>query len=79
MTLHKALLLSTKAAMEEAFERRFLRCSKEECIAKHKVGRSNIEANGLHYIPRKFPECEPHKGRGLDHHVAQPSPQLPAN
>lgn len=77
--LHQLFLLGIKPALEEPFKGRLYGCPEEKGIAKHEVKWGDIEANRLHDIPREFPEGEPHKGRGLDHHVAQPGPQLTAD
>jgi hypothetical protein len=74
---HHALLLGREPALEEAFERRLLLGAEEEGVAGHEVHGRDVEADGLHHVPRQLPEGEPHEPGRLDHQVRQPAPQLP--
>lgn len=77
--LHQALLLSHEPALEEALERRLLLGPEEEGVAGHEVHGRHVEADGLHDVPRKLPECEPHEAGSLDDQVGQTAPQLPTH
>lgn len=79
VSLHESLLLCVEPALIEPFKGRLFGCPEEEGIAGHAVHGGDVEADGLHDIPREFPKCEPHEPGCLRHHEPQPAPEFPAN
>ncbi|KAK3150936.1 hypothetical protein QOZ80_3AG0239620 [Eleusine coracana subsp. coracana] len=74
---HEAALPGREPRAEEALEGRLGGGAHEEGVPGHEVERRDVEAHGLHHVPRQLPEREPHEPDRLRRHKAQPAPQLP--
>uniref|UniRef100_A0A8I6X3M3 Uncharacterized protein n=1 Tax=Hordeum vulgare subsp. vulgare TaxID=112509 RepID=A0A8I6X3M3_HORVV len=73
---HEAALPGREAAPVEALEGRLRGRPHEEGVAGHEVDGRDVEAHGLHHVPRQLPEREPHEPQRLRRQQAQPAPQL---
>ena len=76
VSVHEALLLGLESAIEVALKSWLRRCLEEEKVGKAEVEWCDKEANGLHHVPAKFPESEPHEPKGLDHQEAKSAIEL---
>uniref|UniRef100_J3LLP3 Uncharacterized protein n=1 Tax=Oryza brachyantha TaxID=4533 RepID=J3LLP3_ORYBR len=74
---HEPALPRREAAAGEPLEGRLRGGAHEEGVAGHEVERRDVEADGLHDVPRELPEGEPHEPQRLRRQEAQPAPQLP--
>lgn len=72
----KPVLLDLESTIKVALEGGFCGGLEEEKVSESEMEGCNEEAYGLHNIPAKFPECEPHESQGLYCQEAQSTIKL---
>lgn len=76
---HESVLPGRESGAEEPLEGRLGGGAHEEGVSGHEVERRDVEADGLHHVPRQLPECETHEPGRLEDQVRQTAPQLAAD